>query len=52
VQVGDVAAATEKAKALGAKVVKDVSVVEGAGRFSIITDPTGAMLGLWEPKAA
>ena len=29
---------------------KDVTKVKGAGSLSIITDPTGAMLGLWEPK--
>ena len=34
----------------GAKIMKDIQEVKGAGAFSIITDPTGAMLGLWEPK--
>jgi predicted enzyme related to lactoylglutathione lyase len=50
VNVDDVNAATAKAKILGAKVVKDIQEIKGAGAFSIITDPTGAMLGLWEPK--
>ena len=50
VKVGDVKAATKKARSLGAKVKKDVTKVKGAGSLSIITDPTGAMLGLWEPK--
>ena len=50
VKVGDVKEATKKAKSLGAKVKKDVTKVKGAGSLSIITDPTGAMLGLWEPK--
>jgi predicted enzyme related to lactoylglutathione lyase len=50
VKVGDVKAATRKAKSLGAKVKKDVTKVKGAGSLSIITDPTGAILGLWEPK--
>jgi predicted enzyme related to lactoylglutathione lyase len=50
VKVGDVKKATSKAKALGAKVKKDVTEVKGAGSFSIISDPTGAVLGLWEPK--
>jgi predicted enzyme related to lactoylglutathione lyase len=50
VKVADVKAATKKAKALGAKIKKDVTEVKGAGLLSIITDPTGAMLGLWEPK--
>jgi predicted enzyme related to lactoylglutathione lyase len=52
VVVEDVAAATEKAKKLGAKVVRDVTEVPGAGWLSIITDPTGATLGLWKPKVA
>ncbi len=50
VEVGNVKKATKKAKSLGAKVKKDVTEVKGAGSLSIITDPTGAMLGLWEPK--
>jgi predicted enzyme related to lactoylglutathione lyase len=45
-------AATEKAKKLGAKIVRDVTEVPGAGWLSIITDPTGATLGLWKPKVA
>jgi len=50
VLVDDVGAATQKAKSLGATVAKDVTEVPGAGWFSIITDPTGATLGLWKPK--
>jgi predicted enzyme related to lactoylglutathione lyase len=50
VGVDDVTAATAKAKALGAKVMKDKTEVPGMGWFSIITDPTGAALALWEPK--
>ena len=49
VLVDDIKAATAKAKSLGANVMKDVTEVPGAGTFSIITDPTGAMLGLWQP---
>ena len=51
VLVDDIAAATAKAKSLGATVVKDVTEVMGAGWLSIIADPTGAALGLWKPKA-
>jgi predicted enzyme related to lactoylglutathione lyase len=53
VVVDDVDAATKKAKSLGATVMKDVTEVPGMGWFSIITDPTGAMLGLWkaQPRA-
>ena len=52
VEVDDIGAATKKAKSLGATVMKDVTEVKGAGWFSIIVDPTGAMLGLWKAKAA
>jgi len=48
--VDDVAAATKKAKSLGATIMKDVTEVPEAGWFSIIADPTGAHLGLWKPK--
>jgi predicted enzyme related to lactoylglutathione lyase len=51
VLVDDVAASTQEAESLGAKVMKGVSEVPGMGSFSIITDPTGAMLGLWQAKA-
>ena len=51
VLVSDVIASTAKAKSLGAKVMKDVTEVPNAGSFSIIFDPTGAAIGLWQPKA-
>ena len=52
VLVKDIDVATKKAKKLRAKIVKGVTEVEGMGWLSIIVDPTGAMLGLWEPKDA
>jgi len=51
VQVDDMHAATRKAKSLGGKVMKDVTEVMGMGWLSFIQDPTGAVLGLWKPKA-
>ena len=51
VGVADVRAATDKAKSLGARVIRDITPVMDEGSFSIIADPTGAMLGLWQPKA-
>ncbi len=51
VLVDDITAATAKAKSLGATVVRDVTEVPNAGSLSIIIDPTGAALGLWQPKA-
>lgn len=50
VGVDDIAAATEKARTLGATICKDVTEVMDMGWLSIIQDPTGAMLGLWQPK--
>jgi hypothetical protein len=50
VLVDDIAAATAKAKSLGATIVKDVTEVMGAGSLAIFSDPTGAVLGLWQPK--
>ncbi len=50
VLVEDVVATTKKAKSLGAKVCKDVTEVPGMGWLSIIADPAGAALGLWQPK--
>jgi predicted enzyme related to lactoylglutathione lyase len=49
--VDDINASTQKAKSLGATVIKDVTEVPGAGWFSIIQDPTGAVLGMWKAKA-
>jgi predicted enzyme related to lactoylglutathione lyase len=51
VEVGDIRAATTKAKALGAEVMKDVTEVTGMGWLSFIRDPTGAVLGLWQTKS-
>jgi predicted enzyme related to lactoylglutathione lyase len=48
VQVDDAAAATEKARTLGATICKEVTEIPGVGRFSVITDPTGATLALWQ----
>jgi predicted enzyme related to lactoylglutathione lyase len=48
VDVSDLASATKKAKDLGAKVLVDSMAVADMGKFSVITDPTGATLGLWQ----
>ena len=48
VEVPDIASATRKAKDLGAKVVLDVTPVADMGKMSVIVDPTGATLGLWQ----
>ena len=51
VLVDDLKASTEAAKANGGTVMRDITEVPGMGSLSIISDPTGAVLGLWEPKA-
>jgi uncharacterized protein len=48
VLVDDLEAATAKARSLGANVVKEAIEVMGEGVFSIVIDPTGAALGLWQ----
>ncbi len=50
-QVQDVRTATQKAKSLGATVIRDVTEIPSAGSFSIIQDPTGAVLGLWQERS-
>ena len=52
VLVDDIGAATEKATSLGATVFKDSIEVPEMGWLSIITDPTGATLGLWQAKTS
>jgi len=46
--VPDVAAATAKAKALGAKVEIDAQAFGEFGKLSVLVDPAGARVGLWE----
>ena len=48
--VDDVAASTKKAILLGATVCRDITEVPGMGAFSVISDPTGAVFGLWQTK--
>ena len=52
VAVDDIDAATKKARQLGADIMKASEEVPGMGWLTIFTDPTGALLGLWEPKMA
>ena len=51
VLVDDIKASTQKAQSLGATVMRDVTEVPGMGWFSIVTDPTGAIFGLWQGKS-
>ena len=50
VGVEDIHAATKKAESLGATILKNVTEVKDMGWLSIFTDPTGALIGLWQTK--
>ena len=50
VLVDDIQAATKKARALGATSLKDVTEVPDMGSLSILKDPTGAVIGLWQTR--
>src|SRR5262245_59533642 len=50
VLVDDIQASTKKARSLGATVLKDVTEVPEMGSLSILRDPTGAIIGLWQTK--
>jgi uncharacterized protein len=47
VLVDDIDAATTKAKSLGATIIKDVTEIPEMGKFSIVQDPTGGVIGIW-----
>lgn len=48
VAVDDIETTTAKVKQLGGTVNQDITEIPNMGRFSIITDPSGATIGLWE----
>src|SRR5947208_17097637 len=50
VGVEDVAAFTRKAKELGAEIMMDKTEVGDFGLMSVIIDPTGAAIALWQSK--
>src|SRR5438309_2655853 len=50
VTVDDVDATTAKAKQNGAKAMKEPFDVMDVGRMSVLTDPTGAHIALWQAK--
>lgn len=52
VGVDDIHVATDKARSLGAQVIREAQEVPGHGVFSILVDPTGAPIALWQAKTA
>ena len=49
IQVDDAQASTKKVTELGGKVLKEVSEIPSIGWYSVIADPTGAKVGLFQP---
>jgi predicted enzyme related to lactoylglutathione lyase len=52
VGVEDIAASTLKARELGASVLQDVMPIADYGWLSVIRDPTGAVIAMWQPKTS
>jgi hypothetical protein len=50
VGVDDINAATDKAKSLGATIKNGPMEIPHIGWFSVIADPTGATIALFQPK--
>ena len=50
VGVDDVAAKTARAKELGATVLQDVMKIGDIGSMSVIKDPTGAVIAMFQPS--
>jgi predicted enzyme related to lactoylglutathione lyase len=50
VQVADVKKAMAKAERLGAQVIVAYQPIPEMGAFGTFADPTGAVLGVWEPE--
>jgi uncharacterized protein len=50
--VKDLKASTDQAESLGARIIVRDQPVPGHGSFSIIVDPTGVTVALWQAKSA
>jgi predicted enzyme related to lactoylglutathione lyase len=49
VQVEDIDRYTKKAEELGAKIIMPSTKINSGGSFSVIQDPSGAYIGLYQP---
>lgn len=47
--VDDIDGIVQKARDHGAIIRREVTTVEGKGRYAVIADPTGAHFSLWQP---
>ena len=52
VGVDDIKAATAKAKSLGAEIAIDSQEIPNVGWMTIMNDPTGSKIALFQPKQA
>lgn len=52
VGVDDINDATEKASGLGARIIRGPHEIPGHGWMTILTDPTGATIALWQGTSA
>jgi predicted enzyme related to lactoylglutathione lyase len=50
VLVDDVAKAAARAKELGGTIVRERTEIPGQGWLAVVTDPTGALFGIWQQK--
>lgn len=50
--VDNLKASTDKAASLGARIIMREMEVPGMGWFSVLVDPTGANIALWQAKSA
>jgi predicted enzyme related to lactoylglutathione lyase len=48
ISVADLAATTRRAQELGATLLRDRTEVPGFGWFSVLKDPTGAVVAFWQ----
>ena len=48
ITVDDIEQSTEKARTLGAEILQEKTEVPSMGWFSVIADPTGAEVALWQ----
>jgi predicted enzyme related to lactoylglutathione lyase len=50
IQTADCDAQTAKAASLGAKILVAPTAIEGSGKFSVLSDPQGAVFALFSSK--
>ncbi len=50
--VENIEESTSKVEQLGGKVLKEITPVPGMGKFSVIQDPTDAVVALWQAEPA